>query len=124
MECACGQARRLGLDPTDDNVYNVFVGKSCKVMKLLHWERGGYVMYYKHLEQSQFHPNICLRQGVGFCSMRWDELVLLMEEISPKVARRHSFEIISEKTEKTSTRIPSGKVVCRLWIKNADLYNK
>jgi len=99
----CGQVRRVGLDPTDGNVY-VFVGKSRKVMKLLHWERGGYVMYYKRLERGRFHPKIFLRQGVGFRSMRWDELVLLMEGISPKVARRHRFEIISEKSENNSRK--------------------
>ena len=35
-----------GLEPTSGNVY-VFVGKSRRIMKLLHWERGGYVMYDK-----------------------------------------------------------------------------
>ena len=69
----------------------VCVGKSRTTMKLLHWERGGYVMYYKRLEQGRFHPRIFLRQGIGFRSMRWDELVLLLEGISPKAARRHRF---------------------------------
>lgn len=69
-------------------------------MKLLHWERGGYVMYYKRLEQGRFHPRIFLREGFGFLSMRWDELVLLMEGISPKVARRHRYKKESENPEK------------------------
>ena len=68
----CGQVRKEGLDPTNGDVY-IFVGKSRTTMKLLHWERGGYVMYYKRLEQSRFHPRIFLRQGIGFRSMRWDE---------------------------------------------------
>ena len=93
----CGEVRSVGLDPADGSVY-IFVGKTRKVMKLLHWERGGYVMYYKRLERGRFHPKIFLRQGVGFRSMRWDELVLLMEGISPKVARRRRFEISSEDT--------------------------
>ena len=63
-------------------------------MKLLHWERGGYVMYYKRLERGRFHPRIFLRQGFGFRSMRWDELVLLMEGISPKAARRRRYEML------------------------------
>ena len=70
----CGQVRSVGLGPSDGSVY-IFVGKIRKVMKLLHSERGGYVMYYKRLEQGRFHPKIFLRQGVGFRSMRWDELV-------------------------------------------------
>lgn len=41
----CGHVRKLGLDPTNGDVY-IFVGRSRKVMKLLHWKRGGYVMYY------------------------------------------------------------------------------
>ena len=92
----CGQVRAVGLDPTNGDVY-IFVGSSRKIMKLLHWERGGFAMYYKRLEQGRFHPLIFLRQGIGFRSMRWDELVLLMEGISPKVARRRRY-MIEEKT--------------------------
>ena len=69
----CGQVRSVGLDPANGDVY-VFVGSSRKLMKLLHWESGGYTMYYKRLEQGCFHPKIFLRQGIGFRSMRWDEL--------------------------------------------------
>ena len=87
----CGHVRSVGLDPTNGDVY-IFVGRTRKVMKLLHWERGGYVMYYKRLEQGRFHPRIFLRNGIGFQSMRWDELVLLMEGISPRVARRKRYE--------------------------------
>lgn len=94
----CGQVRSVGLDPTNGDVY-IFVGKSRRIMKLLHWERGGYAMYYKRLEQGRFHPRIFLRQGLGFRSMRWDELVLLMEGISPKVARRRRFEKVESQGE-------------------------
>ncbi len=105
----CGQVRSVGLDPTNGDVY-IFVGKSRKIMKLLHWERGGYAMYYKRLEQGRFHPRIFLRQGIGFRSMRWDELVLLMEGISPKVARRRRYE----REEKT---LPDEeKTVRKVWL--------
>ena len=67
-----GVNRKVGLEPSNGDVY-VFVGKSCTTLKLLHWECGGYVMYYKRLEQGRFHPRIFLRQGIGFRSMRWDE---------------------------------------------------
>ena len=87
----CGDIRRVGLVPNNGEVY-VFVNKSRKVMKVLHWERGGYTIYYKRLEQGRFHPRIFLKQGIGFRSIRWDELVLLMEGISPKTVRRKRFQ--------------------------------
>ena len=83
----CGVIRYVGLDPTNGYIY-IFVNSSRKVMKLLHWERGGFVVYYKRLSHGRFHSKIFLRTGIGFRSMRWDELVLLIEGISPKVARR------------------------------------
>ena len=91
----CGQVRSVGLDPANGDVY-IFVGKSRKLMKVLHWERGGYTMYYKRLEQGRFHPRIFLRDVIGFRSMRWDELVLLMEGVSPRAARRRRYQVHSE----------------------------
>ena len=35
----CGQVRSVGLDPSNGDVY-IFVGKSRRVTKILHWERG------------------------------------------------------------------------------------
>lgn len=99
VNCLSGQVRQVGLDPTNGDVY-IFVGRSRKVMKVLHWEYGGFVMYYKRLEQGRFHPGIFLRQGIGFRSMRWSELVLLMEGISPKAARRHRYKGASVSGEK------------------------
>lgn len=80
MNGMCGQVRKVGREPANGDVY-IFVGKSHTTMKLLHWERGGDVMYYKCLEQGRFHPRILLRLGIGFRSMRWDEHALLMEEM-------------------------------------------
>lgn len=105
----CGRVRSVGLDPTNGDVF-VFVGRTRKVMKLLHWERGGYVMYYKRLEQGRFHPQIFQRGGNGFRLMRWDELVLLMEGISPRVARRKRYERTSADSEN----------VCRKSAENSD----
>ena len=103
----CGHVRSAGLNPTNRDVY-IFVGRSRRIMKLLHWERGGYVMYYKRLERGRFHPRIFLRQGMGFRSMRWDELVLLMEGISPGAARRRRYETeVSTAGENDGTNLKS-----------------
>lgn len=94
----CGKVRSAGLNPTSGDVF-IFVGKTRNVMKILHWERGGYVMYYKRLEQGRFHPRIFLRETFGFRSIRWDELVLLIEGISPRVARRCRYETAEPESE-------------------------
>ncbi len=109
VNCLSGQVRQVGLDPTNGDVY-IFVGRTRKVMKILHWEHGGYVMYYKRLEQGRFHPRIFLRQGIGFRSMPWSELVLLIEGISPKVARRHRYELPRDTLEKIGSE---GKNFCQ-----------
>lgn len=102
----CGHIRSAGFDPTDGVVY-IFVGKSRRTMKLLHWERGGYAMYYKRLEQGRFHSRIFPRGGTGFRPLRWDELVLLMEGISPKVARWHRYGTGVEESAETPGNKPS-----------------
>jgi len=33
----------------------VFSNRSRTVLKLLHWERGGYTLYYKRLSMGRFH---------------------------------------------------------------------
>ena len=38
VDTMCGQVRMVGLNPTSGDAY-IFVGKSRKVMKILHWVR-------------------------------------------------------------------------------------
>ena len=99
VNAMCGKVRQGGGDPTDGKVY-VFVGKTRKVMKLLHWERGGYVMYYKRLETGRLSPRLFpLDQPTGFREIRWDELVLFIEGISPNARRRKRFQAGENKGE-------------------------
>ena len=97
IEGLCGMVRHLSLLPTNGDVY-VFLNKSRTILKLLHWERGGYVIYHKRLEKGRISHKVFLRQGVGFSSIRWDELVLLMEGISPATQRRIRYNL-DEKRE-------------------------
>ena len=99
VNAMCGKVRQAGHEPTNGKVY-VFVGKTRKVMKLLHWERGGYVMYYKRLETGRLSPRLfpsC--QQVGFRQIRWDELVLFIEGISPSARRRKRFQVSENNDE-------------------------
>ena len=83
-------------------------------MKILHWERGCYAIYYKRLEQGRFHPCIFLKQGIGFRSIRWDELVLLMEGISPRTARRKRFQ--SDISQSDSSENNASKMLKTTWL--------
>ena len=113
----CGEIRHLNLEPCNGDVY-VFVNTTRKVMKLLHWERGGFVVYHKRLTQGRFHRGIFLHAGTGFRSLRWDELVLLMEGISPKAARRRRFRLASEEGEKDGKKDvrEERKSVSKVWL--------
>jgi hypothetical protein len=88
----CGMIRYLSLSPTNGDVY-VFLNKSRTTMKLLHWERGGFVIYYKRMESGRVSHKIFLKEGTGFRSIRRDELVLFMEGISVKIKRRKRYNL-------------------------------
>lgn len=62
--------------PTSGEVF-VFLNKTRTHIKLLHWEHGGYVLYYKRLEQGTFAP-----PKPGTPALSYSDLVLLVEGIS------------------------------------------
>lgn len=62
--------------PTSGNVF-VFINRRRTHMKLLHWEYGGFVLYYKRLEKGTF--SIPSSQATGAIS--WPSLVLMVQGI-------------------------------------------
>ena len=93
VEPLCGIARISGRKPGDGSVY-VFLNRSRTLMKLLHWERGGYVIYYKRMEVGRISRKVFRKsEKPGFYVLRWDELVLFMEGVPPSVARLKRFNI-------------------------------
>ena len=51
----------------------VFLNRSRTRMKLLHWERGGYVIFYKRMEQGRISPTVFHDTGKTlFMHYRWD----------------------------------------------------
>ena len=100
IEGLCCLIRNLSFDPTNGDVY-VFINRSRSILKLLHWERGGFVIYNKRLEQGRISHKVFLKNNaVGFRTTRWDELVLLMEGISPNIHRRKRYNLGEEKDKK------------------------
>ncbi|MEL6392831.1 MAG: IS66 family insertion sequence element accessory protein TnpB [Bacteroidota bacterium] len=74
----------LGRDPLSGEVF-VFVNRKGDRMKLLVWERGGFVLWYKRLESGTFElpgsDSKTYRLG-------YEELVLLLEGIVLESVRR------------------------------------
>lgn len=65
----------MWLSPTSGEVF-VFLNRSRTHIKLLHWENGGFVLYYKRLEQGTF-----LAPKGKENEMSWSDLVLMVEGI-------------------------------------------
>jgi hypothetical protein len=88
----CGLIHSQSFNSSNGDVY-VFLNKSRTTMKLVHWERGGYVVYYQRLERGRVSHKLFVEEGVGFRSLRWDELVLLLEGINVGVKRRKRYNL-------------------------------
>ena len=69
-------------EPTDGGVY-IFINKRRDKIKLLVWDRTGYVVYYKTLEQGTFEfPD------TGQKRIKWDELVMILEGVKLNSIKR------------------------------------
>lgn len=65
----------------------VFINKRRDRVKLLHWEAGGFVLYYKRLEKGTFElPDI---NGES-CQIAWSELMLIIEGIRVQAIERRA----------------------------------
>ena len=67
----------LNREPTSGDVF-VFLNRNRTHLKLLHWERGGFVLYYKRLERGSFTPPVIKGNQTSFT---WPQLVLMIEGI-------------------------------------------
>ena len=83
FDTLCGVVRsRMGRDPLSGEVF-IFLNRSRTTIKLLHWERGGLVIYSKRLESGCFEgPSRDDKQNSYY--MKWSELVLMTEGLSAK----------------------------------------
>lgn len=80
FDSLCGVVHsQMGRDPLSGEVF-VFVNRVRTTIKLLHWERGGLVIYHKRLEQGRFTMP---RYDVisGSYSLGWAELVMMVQGI-------------------------------------------
>jgi len=83
----CGLvSNRLGQNPMSGDIF-IFINKPRNRMKLLRWEPGGFVLFYKRLERGTFElpilPGGNLSQRIGY-----GELAMMVTGISMKHTKK------------------------------------
>ena len=77
---------RLKQDPMGGDIF-IFINKPRNRIKLLRWESGGFVLFYKRLERGTFELPSFNSPGLGH-SLGYGELVMLITGISMKDTRK------------------------------------
>ena len=81
----CGVVRsELGREPASGEVF-VFLNRRRTLIKLLHWQRGGYVLYYKRLESGRFPVPA---PGGDHTRIYWTDLALMVEGVRVETTRQ------------------------------------
>lgn len=68
----------------------IFINKARNRIKMLRWEPGGFVLFYKRLEKGTFHlpkPSIINSKNQV---LDYSQLVMIINGISLEKARKHS----------------------------------
>ncbi len=80
----------MSSSPMDGSVY-IFINKRRNRMKMLSWESGGFMLYYKRLERGTFE----IPQGPdqSKISLNWETLVLIIQGIKlKKISRKKRYK--------------------------------
>ena len=88
--------QHLGNNPLSGDVY-IFINKNRDRIKLLLWDKNGFIIYYKRLESGTYElPK--LEAHLRQIELRRDELLLLLEGISlQSIKRRKRFSLQTTK---------------------------
>ena len=74
----------MGFDLLSGDVF-IFVNRRRDRMKLLMWDRTGFVIWYKRLEEGTYEiPDL----SGGKYEVSWDELMMILEGVVLKAAKR------------------------------------
>ena len=84
----------MASNPLNGDAY-IFINKRRNRLKLLLWEYGGFVLYYKRLEKGTFELP-ALQPEANSIQLSWDELIMLISGIELRsVKRRPRFQLAS-----------------------------
>jgi transposase len=70
----------LGRDPLSGEVF-LFLNRRRTMIKILVWDRSGFVIWGKRLERGTFELPHGPEAGAAAC-LRWEELVMILEGVS------------------------------------------
>jgi transposase len=77
---------QLERNPASGEVF-IFVNRRKNKVKLLRWEQGGFILYYKRLEAGTFELPAFTEDAVS-CQMSWPGLMLMIEGISVEKSKQ------------------------------------
>jgi len=90
-----GLVRNDGLNPSNGTVY-IFVNKKRDKMKMLVWEPGGFMMYYKRLERGTFEL-LKYDEGQNKISITYQTLHFLIQGVQlEKIVRRKRYQVTQQ----------------------------
>ena len=77
---------RLGQNPRSGDVF-IFINKKRTLAKLLRWEPGGFVLFYKRLESGTFELPLSKSTGLSQ-TMEYSQLAMMVDGFSLKYAKK------------------------------------
>ena len=77
---------RLGQNPMSGDLY-IFINKKRNRIKMLRWEPGGFVLFYKRLEKGTFEVPKAQKKGPGQ-PIDYSRLVMIITGISLEYAKK------------------------------------
>lgn len=82
----------LAANPLDGSAY-IFINRRGDRMKILAWESGGFVLYYKLLEKGTFElPEF--EKDATSCTLTWQQLMLIIQGVQlQSVRHRRRFQL-------------------------------
>lgn len=85
----------LGSNPLSGDVF-IFINKTRNKVKLLHWQGGGFTLYYKRLEEGSFEiPQYS--DKVGSISLSYTHMAMIIDGLSIKnLPQRKRYNTSSE----------------------------
>lgn len=87
----------LGSDPLSGDVF-IFLNRRRDKIKLLVWDRTGFLIFYKSLERGTFElPSFA--QGATSCVLSWDNLLFILEGVALKSVRRRKRYRLKEESK-------------------------